>query len=164
MITGSTGFLYNELLLEDSDDFLFLLGGPTVDDKVLNDKYVQESKELIARYKGKYIVFASTLDGDDYYTKAKREIEYFLGDKGLILKIAPIISRDIKKVHKMKPSRVQPTILRNEFKEILMKDTYLDLDQFISETKDLITNRIVGTHHYQLTELSLFDLRRYASD
>jgi len=162
MITGSDGFLYNELGLEDSDDFLFLLGGPTSDDKVLNDKYVEESKELISQYKDKYIVFASTLEGDDYYTKAKRDIEDFLGDRGLILRIAPIVSRDIKKVHKMKPSRVQPTILRNEFKEILMKDDYLDLDQFISETKYLIDNRVIGIHCYQLIELSLFELRRYA--
>lgn len=169
MITGPGGFLYNELNMKDSDDLLFLLGSPTDNDKIKLDEYVSSTKNLIQNNLDKYIVFASTAYieySDDDYNKSKKELEMFIEQKCvnyLILKIGDIISTDLSKVKKMKLNRTQQQILQNDLTDISMKGSYLDLDQFIEETKEIINNKKTGIHHFNLIELSLTELIRYAN-
>jgi hypothetical protein len=169
MITGPGGFLYNELNMEDSDDLLFLLGSPTHNDKIKLDEYVSSTKNLVQNNLDKYIVFASTAyieHSDDDYNKSKRELELFIEQNCvnyLILKIGDIISKDLTKVKKMKLNRTQQQILQNDLTDISIKGSYLDLEQFVKETKEIITNKKTGIHHFNLIELSLTDLIRYAN-
>jgi len=169
MITGPNGFLYNELDLQDSEDLLFLLGGPTTDDESKLDEYVKSTKELINNNTDKYVVFASNAwidNHNDSYSNAKKELEQFIKQRctrHLILRIGDIISKDISKVRKMKSDRMQQQILRNELSDIPLKSHYLDLEQFVKETKNVIENKNVGIYHYNLTELTLMELKNYAN-
>lgn len=181
MITGENGFLFKQLQgkIEDSDDLLFLLGSPTYDfeiercqaNKLFN--YVQETIDLINKNMNKYIVFASSTGVTDIdfehkgmmtYTLAKLYLENYIiqnCNNYVILRIGTIVSNDLEIIKQMKGTRIQKRILMNNIKGIPMNDEYLDLNQFINETCDIINNKKQGIHHYQLQEMSLFDLRKY---
>ena len=169
MITGPNGFLYNELDIQDTDDLLFLLGGPTTDDESKLDEYVKSTKELVTNNTDKYVVFASNAWVDhhnDLYSNAKKELEQFIKQsctKHLILRIGDIISSNIEKVKKMKPDRIQQQILRNELSDIPFISQYLDLDQFVKETNKVVNNKNTGVHYYKLSELNLMELKDYAT-
>lgn len=178
MITGQNGFLYNELKdkFEDSDDMLFLLGGPTFDFPLsINDAarlhiYVHQTIKLIDENINKYIVFASSTGVDDIdlkhegfmaYSIAKLYLENYIMtfcDDYLILRIGTIISDDKEIMKRMKGTRIQNRILSGNFKNIPLIDKYLDLDQFINETINIIKNHKCGIHEYSLRTLKLSEL------
>lgn len=169
MITGPNGFLYNELDIEDSEDLLFLLGSPTTDDKIKLNNYVSSTKELINANNGKYIVFASNAwieTHNDDYSNSKKELENYIKQNCtnyLILKIGDIISNQLSKVSQMKSNRIQQKILRNDLSDIPFESEYLDLNQFLKETKDAIKNKETGVHNYNLIKLNMIELKKYAN-
>lgn len=183
MVTGKRGFLYKELedKIDDSDELIFLLGSPTFDGEISKNqskilhKYVKETIEIINNNINKYIVFASSTGVDDVDYKHKGSMSYTLAklflenyiinhcDDYLILRIGTIISDDISKVKEMKDTRIQQRILRKEMRNISLQDNYLDINQFINETCDIIKLHKNGIHEYNLTFLKLSELMRYSN-
>lgn len=181
MITGENGFLYNQLNLEDSD-FIFLLGSPTFDGEITLEQskklheYVQSTIKIINENTTKYIIFASSTGVNDVdfnhkgsmpYTLAKLFLENYIityCDNYCILRIGTIITKDKSKIKMMKKSRIQNRILRKEYSNIPLFDYYLDLDEFIKITKEIINERKTGIIEYKLTKYSLSDLIRITNE
>lgn len=180
MITGQKGFLAQELtnLMVIPDDMIILMGCPTFDVTTLSKRdaqklheYVKETIEIVDNNKEKYIIFCSSDSINDIkfdhtgstpYSVSKLFLENYIinqCDNHLILRIGTIVSRDIDKVLKMKPTRIQNQILNKKMLYMPpLKDDYLMLDDFVKETIEVISNRQKGIYEYNMTELSLSEL------
>ena len=187
-ITGQNGFLAHKLMQSNryewsddiaSSDALFLLGSPTCGHGKLPEdfgtnmhSYVEQTIDIIRNH-SKPVVFASTTgindistdhSGHTTYNLAKLYLENYIihnVEQYLILRIGTIISRSCIDVDMMKPDRIQQRIRNREYTGIEQKDSYLDVNTFVSQTLDTIStidNQIIEYPH---VTLSLFDLLRY---
>ena len=177
MITGEKGFLAQELLqhMKIPKDTIILMGSPTFD--VVNitteqslklHDYVKETMDIVDRNLDKYIIFASSDGVDDIkfdhtgstsYSVAKLFLENYIINRcknHLILRIGTILSDDIEKVRRMKPTRIQNQILNKRMRWMpALKEDYLMLDDFINETIEVIRQGKIGIHEYKLTEIKV---------
>jgi nucleoside-diphosphate-sugar epimerase len=184
-LTGWNGFLSTKLRennsiewVEDGPcDILFLMGGPTFTESELGQhdaqvmhQYVRETIKIIDRFPG-HIIFASSTGVDDIrldhkgstcYNLAKLYLENYLinnTDRYTILRIGTIISNSLDDIARMKSDRIQPQIQNGIFPSE-WEDYYLDIDQFVNTTIDVILGETYGIVEYPLIKLTTAQLTK----
>ena len=188
-LTGWDGFLARKLRETDAHewtdnineaDVIFFLGSPTFTESKITrcrglamHDYVQQISDMIW-HTNIPVIFASTTGVDDIeldhsgstvYNLCKLYIENYImhnSEDYLILRIGTIISDKKSDIDMMKPDRIQPRLLRGEFKDIPKEDEYLHVDTFVSQTNEAINNINNSIFEYDLEHHSMFDLIKMA--
>ena len=184
-LSGFHGFLANKLKERteiewvdgvDDIDYYIHMGSPTFteedigsDESKVMHQYVKSSMKLIDDLSVP-ILFASSTGVDDIqldhsgstsYNLSKLFLENYIihnCPKYTILRIGTIFSPHIEDVHSMKPDRIQPRLLRKEFKGIPFQDYYLNVDVFVDVTINAILNFNTGIVEFPLEQKRLTDL------
>jgi hypothetical protein len=184
-VSGYNGFLASKLRTRlDIDwanrttniDYYLHLGSPTFTDAELTKenaqamhRYVKETIELIDNLTVP-IIFASTTGVDDIqldhkgstcYNLAKLYIENYIinnCEKYIILRIGTVISKSLKDVLQMKPDRLQQRIIQGNYTGIPLEDNYLNVEEFVNTTANIIHNFKNGIVTYNLQKIKLSEL------
>jgi len=157
-------------------DYYFHMGSPTFTEKELTQanaqvmhRYVKETIDLIDNLKVP-LIFASTTGVEDIqldhkgstcYNLAKLYLENYIINHCktyMILRIGTIVASDLTDMMGMKPDRLQPRILRGDYKGIPLEDKYLDIKDFVNTTADKIKDFKTGIVNYNLKTIKLSEL------